>query len=182
MTAEERLLEWAKDKFYPGWEEPSPSAVLGRLMDEGRDERRKRNTLRLRLLGRLERIVARLRTQQVPCKETRGVRMEIVVLGGESTVCPPDGGMGAMVERMASAIDRSHRCRQIGELLDLMPRDLFAVVHYTYGNCPNPREIPRTAAAAWGMIGISKATYFRRKREMLDWLSERLGLVVSKAA
>lgn len=179
--AEGRLIEWARYKFYPGWEEPSPSAVLGRLMDEGRDNRRRSFKGRMRLLRML---VKRLgaRPGPIPCKETRGVRMELVVYKGKSYMCPPDGGAGKMVERMAAAIDKSHRCRQVGEMLDLMPRDLFLIVHHTYANCPNPREIPRAAEEAWTAIGISKATYFRRKRQMLEWLAERLGLVVPQAA
>jgi hypothetical protein len=179
MGAEERLIEWAKEKFYPGWAEPSPSAVLGRMMDEGRDSRRK--TQRQRMLKLLQRALDRFRvgrSNPVPCKESRGVRMEVVVLDGESTVCPPDGGIGRMIERMAASIERSHRCREVGETLDLMPRDLFLVVHHTYGNCATPREIPRQARAAWESIGVSKATYFRRKREMLAWLGERLGIPV----
>src|SRR5690349_12134678 len=170
---EERLVEWAKEKFYPGWEEPSPSAVLGRLMDEGRDERRKRNS---RLWRVVRKALDNLRGGAIPCKETRGVRMEIIVLDGDSTACPPDGGAGAMIERMAKSIERSRRCRELGELLDLMPRNLYVVVHHTYANCAAPVEIPRRAEEAWRAIGVSKATCFRRKGEMLQWLGVRLGL------
>lgn len=178
---EKRLIEWGKEKFYPGWEEPSPSAVLARVMEEGRDARRKTNARRVRQLrdaaGRRER-------DTVPCKETRGVRMEVIQADedGPVAVCPPDGNAARLVEKYASSIERMVRCRVLGEKLDMMPRILFLIVWHTYGNCVVPGEVPREAKEAANSIGISRATYFRRKGEMLDWLARELGLQVAAAA
>lgn len=181
MGAEERLKEWGREKFYPGWAEPTPSAALGRMMDVGKDKRRAQ-ARRIRQL--LDRYVFFRKTNREPiaCHETRGIRMENIVIDGETTVCPPDGGMGAMVERMASAIERSHRCRAVGELLDRMPRDMFTIAYETYGNCASPRDVPNTAQGAARRIGISERTYFTRKKQMLRWLSEQLGITAEQRA
>lgn len=174
MNAEERLLEWAHENFYPGWAEPSPSGTLAAIAG-----RRPATRGAMADYAR-QRALQRQSENPVVCKETRSTRMELVTHEGDSVLCPPDGGLGAMVDRMAASIDRSRRCREVGELLAMMPRDLWGVVDVTYRSVMNPREIPREAEEAWRMLQISRATYFRRKRAMLVWLGYRLGMAVDQ--
>lgn len=181
MTAEERLEEWARNLHYPAWEIPSPPSTLQRLVDEGRDERLKKRNRRLALEKRLARR-KRGFDNMVPCKETVGVRMEIVTTDGDSVACPPDGGLGRMVERMAGAIDKSNRCCEVRDLLEVMPADLRALVDVTYRNCASPRDVPRSPEASANMLGCSVRTFFRRKAEVLEWLDAQLYPGVRRAA
>lgn len=186
MDAEERLIEWGEELFYPGWDIPCPTGgALGRMADQGNDRRvRQRRSLFARALARIQRRKAGRRA--VPCKESGGVRMEIVTVDGDSVACPPDGGMGAMyglmAERMAKSLERRDRCKEVSELLAMMPADGRAVVRVTYQEVAGPNEVGREAAEAARMLKISERTYFRRKAEMLDWLSVRLGLRSAAAA
>jgi hypothetical protein len=186
---EKRLIEWGEEKHYPGWDIPAPTGgALGRLIDEGKDERlkatRRKDAKFRKTLAKIGIKLGRRRKSDLsmPCKESRVGRMEILTEDGESFATPPDGGLGQMVDRMAKSIERSARCRQVGECLDMMPEDMRTVVRVTYGECATPMEVPREAGEAANMMGVSERTYFRRKSEMLDWLAERLGLRSAAAA
>lgn len=184
VNAEQRLIEWAKEKHSPGWDIPcATGGALGRLADDGRDERMKKRKYRNRTLA-LERRLARKRLglRTVPCKETAGIRMEIVTVDGDSVACPPDGGMGAMVERMAASIEMSNRCRVLGEIIEMMPLDLLSFVRATYYDCVGVNEIPRPYKEAMRMMGVEKSVYFERKAKTLEWITERLGLRQARAA
>lgn len=171
----QRLKQWGRDKFYPGWAEPSPSAVLGRLMDEGRDSRLKRYRGRVQLVALLRRAGAALK--QVPCKETRGVKMELVVHEGETVMCPPDGGVNATLARYAGAVRVSRECREVGELLVQLQdhnQKLWHVIRVTYRDAMTPAEIPRTGEGAAAMLNIAPSTYWIHRKKALSWLGRRL--------
>lgn len=187
-NAHERLVEWGEEKFYPGWDTPHQT-VLGRLVDEGRDERlkarRRKDAKFVRRMKQLGVMVKKKRgavLQVVQCKESRVGRMEMLTHEGESFSAVPDGGLGAMVDRMAGSIERSRRCREVGEFVDLMPEDMRAIVRAAYGTCATPNDVPRVDCEAANVMGMALRTYERRKAEMLAWLSERLGLRVAVAA
>lgn len=186
MNAEERLIEWGRELFYPGWDIPcATGGALGRMADLGNDHRvRGRKSLFARALARIQRRKASLRA--VPCKETVGIRMEIVTVDGESTACKPDGGMttmyGLMIDRMAKSLALRDRCKEISELLAMMPADSRAVVRVTYQEVAGPNEVGREGVEAAAMLKISERTYWRRKAEMLEWLSVELGLRQAHAA
>lgn len=178
---EKRLMEWGRELFYPGWDMPQTTGgVLGRLMEEGNDDRVKRRRGRSKVLA-LQQRLSRRKTgvdRVVPCKETGGVHMEIVALDGDSVACPPDGGMGLMyglmVERMAKSLERRDRCKEVSDLLAMMPSDGRAVVRVTYQEVAGPNEVGREGGEAARMLGISERTYWSRKKAMLEWLGERL--------
>lgn len=189
-SAHERLVEWGEEKFYPGWEHSRPG-VLGRLIDEGRDERVKAQRRRdARFRRQLKRLGIRVKKKRgggsslrvVPCKEPHVGRMEILTHAGESFSAVPDGGLGEMVDRMAGSIERSRRCREVGELVDVMPDDLRLVVNAAYGTCATPMDVPRADAEAAEKLRMALRTYERRKADMLDWVAERLGLRSAVAA
>lgn len=188
-TAHERLIEWGEEKFYPGWD-TARSGVLGRLADEGRDERLKAQRKRdARFRRQMKRMGVRIKKrrnsaafQVVACKESHVGRMDILTHAGESFSAVPDGGLGDMIDRMAGSIERSRRCRELGEVVDLMPEDLRAVVYATYGTCATPNDVPREDHEAAAVMRMALRTYERRKAEALAWLSERLGLRSAAAA
>lgn len=171
-----RLVQWGRDKFYPGWAEPSPSAVLGRLMDEGRDDRFKRFRNRSHVVALLRRAAGRT-LRQMPCKETRGVRMELVVHDGQTVMCPPDGGAAALVVRYEQAIIRSRECRDVGELLVKLQnydQRLWHVIRVTYRDAMRPIEIPRKGSGAAELLNIAPSTYWDRRKKAQAWIGRRL--------
>lgn len=188
MNLEWRLIEWGRELFYPGWDIPAPTGgALGRMADQANDHRIKgRKSLFARALARVQRRKAKASLRTVPCKETTGIRMEIVTVDGESTACKPDGGMttmyGLMIDRMAESLARRDRCKEISELLAMMPADSRAIVRVTYQEVAGPNEVGREATEAAAMLKVSERTYYRRKAEMLDWLAVELGLRPARAA
>jgi hypothetical protein len=176
-AAERRLIEWGEDKHYPGWDIPAPTGgALGRLIDEGKDERLKGTR---RKDAKFRKAMSAMGIKLGRRRKDRS--MEILTHEGQSFPSVPDGGLGAMVDRMASVIERTARCRQVGALILLMGEDMRTVVRVTY-ECATPNDVPREACEAANMMGVSERTYFRRKSEMLDWLAERLGLRSAAAA
>lgn len=167
-TARDRLLEWAFEQFYPGWEVPTPSGAFAGMVNK-----RRRKTLLERLLWRR---VWRSSPNHITCKETRSTKMELIVHDGGTAMCPPDGGLGRMVDRMAASIDRSKRAAEVGECLRFMPSDLRAIVRVRYEQVVNPRELPRQDVECIRMLNIPERTYFYRKKAMLTWLGRRLGI------
>ena len=100
---------------------------------------------------------------------------------GRRTDVQSDGGLGAMVDRMFYAIARDNRCREIAELLHVMPEDHLTTLRCTY--IGHWRDVPRTGKTAAGMMGVSAATYWRRKTKLLEWLANRLDIPqIRKAA
>jgi len=188
-SVHERLVEWGEEKFYPGWDQARPG-VLGRMIDEGRDERVKAQRRRdAKFRRQLKRLGIRVKKQRgsasmrvVQCKESHLGRMEILTHAGESFSAVPDGGLGEMIDRMAGSIERSRRCREVGELVDLMPEDLRMVAQAAYGTCATPVDVPREDEEAAEKLRMALRTYERRKAEMLNWLAERLGLRSAVAA
>lgn len=174
MNAEKRLLEYCRWLQEPGVNYmPASSGALARLADEGRDSRRK-------ALQRGIRSRQGPTSREIRSKETGGVRMEIVVQDGDSVACPPDGGMGAMVDRMFYAIQRDSRCKELADLILVMPLEHSATVQCTY--IGHWRDVPRTGKAAAGLLGVSMPTYWKRKARLLAWLAERLDIYESRKA
>jgi len=93
---------------------------------------------------------------------------------GRRTDTQSDGGMGAMVDRMFWAIERDNRCKELADLILVMPLEHSTTVQSTY--IGHWRDVPRTGKAAAGMLGVSMATYWRRKSSLLAWLTERLDI------
>lgn len=171
MNAERRLIEYCQWLQEPGLNcLPASSGALARLADEGKDSRRHRgDALRRGIRGRRG-----PGSREIRSKETGGVRMEIVVHDGDSVACPPDGGMGAMVDRMFYAIQKDNRCKEIAAIVGAMPADHLTIVQCTY--IGHWRDVPRSSRAAAGILGVSHATYWRRKQRLLDWLAEKLDI------
>lgn len=95
--------------------------------------------------------------------------------------CTPDGGVGAMVDRMYMAVTRSRECREVGEWLESVPefyRELVKTAYIRIGL----REDAPTAEQAAKRIGISRASYFRHKRKVLLSLAAYLCLAPEAAA
>ena len=99
---------------------------------------------------------------------------------GKRTDVQSDGGMGAMVDRLFFALARDNRCREIAELLRHMPEDHLTCLRSTY--IGHWRDVPRTGKTAAGIMGISTATYWRRKVRLLDWFSAKLDIPVFRKA
>jgi hypothetical protein len=91
-----------------------------------------------------------------------------------------DGGMGAMVDRMFYALQRDNRCKELADLILVMPLEHSATVQCTY--IGHWRDVPRTGKAAAGILGVSMATYWRRKSSLLNWLTERLDIYDQRRA
>lgn len=100
----------------------------------------------------------------------------------QGTDSDKDGGMAAMIDRMADGIAKDRRCADVREACLVMPSKLLVIVDVTFRNCASGRDVPRDSSAAADMAGLSRATYFRRKREMLDWLAEELCIYAKMAA
>jgi hypothetical protein len=81
---------------------------------------------------------------------------------------------------MFYAIARDNRCLEIAELLHIMPADHLTTMRCTY--IGHWRDVPRTGKTAAGMIGISMATYWRRKTRLLEWLTEKLAISENRKA
>lgn len=99
---------------------------------------------------------------------------------GKRTDVQSDGGMGAMVDRMFFALQRDNRCREIAELLRDIPEDHLTALRCTY--IGHWRDVPRTGKAASGMMGISIATYWRRKGRLLEWFAAQLDIPAFRKA
>ena len=100
---------------------------------------------------------------------------------GRRTDVQSDGGMGAMVDRMFYALQKENRCRELALVIRAMPEDHLTTLRCTY--IGHWRDVPRTGKTAAGMMGVSIATYWRRKVRLLGWLSERLDIPeIRKAA
>lgn len=89
--------------------------------------------------------------------------------------CRKDGGAAAMVARMAKSIDRSRRVREVAEAMQQLPEEAVVLIVATYVRY-SPREDARTAEQASLKIGISRATYFRRKERVLQLVADYLAL------
>lgn len=91
----------------------------------------------------------------------------------------PDGGLGALIDRLAPkegqvdgiALDR--RCAEVREAYYRMPPEFSLIVDATYRGWPSKRD-PRSWQASVAKSGLKQATYFRRKRAMLEWLESYL--------
>lgn len=144
LTAEERLVEWAKSLFHEPWNYWPPTSVLGRIKDEGAG-------------------------------------------ASQGTDDPsPDGGLGALIDRLApkegmiDGISLDRRCAEVREAYYRMPPQFSKIVEATYLNWPSKRD-PRSWQAAVEKSRLSQATYFRRKKAMLEWLTDYLCIPKSEA-
>lgn len=99
---------------------------------------------------------------------------------GRRTDTQSDGGMGAMVDRMFYALQMDNRCRELAGIVRDMPLDHYAFVQSTY--IGHWRDVPRTGKTAAGILGVSMATYWRRKTGLLAWLSEKLDIPENRKA
>lgn len=174
-TAEWRLEEWAIQLHSPGWAVPQTTGgVLGRLAEEGQDERLRSVKSRARRMRLIRGVTGRRRKgQQMPCKETRCAKVKVLVHDGEAFATTPDGGMGLMIDRMAGDIEQSNRCREMARLYEAMPLDYKSYVDATYRLCASPREVPRPWKEAARMMGTGKSAYFDRQAKVYAWLEER---------
>ena len=96
---------------------------------------------------------------------------------GRRTDTQSDGGMGAMVDRMAYAIEQDCRCREVRDLIARMPEDMLSFVKSTY--IGHWRDVPRQGKAAAQIMGVSMPTYWRRKVIVMRWLSDKLDIFVT---
>lgn len=158
------LIEWGLEHFYPGWAEASPSSALARYAG------RRPSSRALALKPYLEQEY----DDPVPCHESRSARMELFVHDGDAMMCKPDGGALHGYLKLNAAIERSRRCRVLGELLDLMPRQLWNIVRVKYRDCTRPMEIPRGDVQCLGILNIPERTFYYRKRAAFIWLDTRL--------
>jgi hypothetical protein len=81
---------------------------------------------------------------------------------------------------MFFALARDNRCRELAELLHIMPEDHLTTLRCTY--IGHWRDVPRVGRAAAGMMGISAATYWRRKTRLLEWVTAKLDIHESRKA
>lgn len=100
----------------------------------------------------------------------------------QSTAQQSDGGYARMVERMAESLAKDRRCREVSEAVQLMPRALVLIVDATYRGCASKWEVPRQWESAVAISGMAQATYFRRKKQMLEWLSQQLCIAIKRKA
>lgn len=87
--------------------------------------------------------------------------------------CRPDGGYADMVDRMAAALERANRVRQVSAVVAVMTQDQLVLVKVTYFRY-SLREDVLTAEQAAEKIGISRATFFRRREEVLSKVAHEL--------
>jgi hypothetical protein len=175
-TAEERLIEWAKDLHFPDINVFPSMTSLGRLVTEVAFDEKFRKGLRKRNRDAARR---KSKARTVIAKETAGVRMEII----DGVPCKPDGGQMRLLVRKFGAIEKSIRCRQVGHAFyNDMPGPMKEFVRVSYYDCAHYRDIPREAEGSAKMLGVSIRTYFRRKAEMLEWLRVNLGMPAEEEA
>lgn len=158
-----RLIDWGVEHFYPGWAVPSPNGVLAQYAGRRASDRATALQPYLREYD-----------DPVPCVETRAARMEVFVYEGDAMMCKPDGGLLRAYQRIANSIEHSRLCRVTGELLDMMPRQLWDVVRVKYRDCTRPIEIPREDHECWAILKISERSFYYRKKAYFTWLDARM--------
>lgn len=84
-----------------------------------------------------------------------------------------DGGAGALVDRLWYALMVSNRCRETAEAIVMMSKESRDVIDATY-RVYSPRDLPRSAAGAAEILGISERTYWTRKKKMLAEFAEKI--------
>lgn len=84
-----------------------------------------------------------------------------------------DGGLGAMIDRMASAIERDNRCREIQEAVGELPVDYQSFVRVTYEST-SPKDIPRRPKSAACILGCTVDEYYERRTALFAWLDAHL--------
>ena len=154
MSIESRLIEYGKSLLEPGQESYMPAAtVLHRVkvMQENSGAR--------------------------PC----GFAYDMIEVEGENVACMPDGGLGAMVERMAASIEHGRRCAEMAEAVLSLPPDYMTFVQTVYCG-PSMRDIPRKPKATMDMLKITPRAYYWRRDKLFAWLEDRLCLAVRKVA
>lgn len=98
----------------------------------------------------------------------------------DDTPCRPDGGVGAMIDRMYGSLKWDERCREVQDAYDAMPIAMRAIVQARYVG--HWRDTPRSHRDAADIIGLDHVTFFDQHKAMLKWLGERLREIVQKAA
>lgn len=103
----------------------------------------------------------------------------------QSTDGDRDAALVAMLMNpdVAEGMERDRRCAEVREACYRMPYKLALIVDATYRGWPSAKD-PRSWKSAVEQSGLSQATYFRRKKEMLVWLADYLCISegVDKAA
>lgn len=94
-----------------------------------------------------------------------------------STANQSDGGLFMLNAVHGWKIEHDRRCAEVREAYNVMPLRLKLVLEATYLNWPSPRD-PRRWEACVTLSGLSSATYFRRRKEMLEWVEDYLCLPV----
>lgn len=178
--AEQRLIQWAKDQHFEPMNVFPAATSIGRMMSEvAFDDRFKRARfmrLKVRAIDRKLGLRKRARKQTVTCKSSMGVRMEIVETDGDSVACPPDGGVAALVERLAKSLFRGRENDEVRDAYAVMPAAHMLIARAAYYERARYERIPRDPDVVAAELGFSRATYFRRRAAMLDWLAGALTL------
>lgn len=172
--AEWQLKDWARSLHY-GVE--VSSTVLQHLLEEGRDER----TRVLRRRGRPTIPRKSRKPLTARGKESRFAGVKWVTHDGVAFASTPDGGAGALVDRLYFASIKAQRRQRVADAVERMPDDMRHLITLGWERCASALEVPREAAETAKLLGVSMSTYHRRKREMLAWLARELGLASAPA-
>lgn len=158
-TTEECLAEYARWRHEPGYQySESPPNTLERIRTDRRNP-----------------------PPGIGCS---GPAMTLIDTGdGEPVAVPPDGGIGARIDRWARGIDRDNRCtfikRMLRSLRDDEP-DLHATFDAIYhGEWFQPIRTERGAAED---LGVTRHELRQRRPAMLEWFAERLRVPMRAAA
>ncbi len=86
-----------------------------------------------------------------------------------------DGGMGAMVDRMAASISHDNRCREMNAAIEEMPELYKSFIRATF--LGHWRDVPRPRRAAIVTMGCTEAEYRDIRSRAFGWIECRLNLI-----
>lgn len=152
-SIESRLKEWALWRLEPGLSCFPQATVQHRIMVEQENAGARADGVQMQVIGEDE--------------------------TGPEAICPPDGGVGAMVDRMAGAIVRDRRCAEIQKAFIQMP-DAYQLIVRSLYFCEHPRDIPRSWKAAAQMIELKEHEFRAVRERMIGWLEGNLCIATSR--
>lgn len=105
-----------------------------------------------------------------------GFKPEII----DGVPCRPDGGVGALAERLGRDIARDNRCRDIHDLIQYLPAHHREVMAAAFVG--ERREVPRSVRSAADRLGIKRSEFCERKAALLAWFEGAMYRTLAFAA
>lgn len=104
----------------------------------------------------------------------KGIRYDVITTeeDPEVTLCPPDGGLGELIERKGRLLEHHMRCQEMATAIHQMPWQYREAIHAMYHVAV--REKYRTFGEAARKFGKPKGTYQLILTSAYGWLEAKL--------